>query len=221
MKREKAYRILIVDDHPAVRQGVIAIVSHEPDLLICGEAGDAPDAMQQIPALMPDVAVIDISLKSSNGIDLAKRIKAEYPAVRMLVWSMFPDTLYAMRALRAGALGYLNKSDSTEQLVEAIRTVAQGDVYLTKETSQRLLQETFSSQVRGEGSLPLDLLSDRELEVFKLIGEGLSTQQIAESMALSVSTIETYRQRIKTKLNIQSRTELVHAAVQWLLKASQ
>jgi DNA-binding NarL/FixJ family response regulator len=221
MKREKAYRILIVDDHPAVRQGVIAIVSHEPDLLICGEAGDAPDAMQQIPALMPDVAVIDISLKSSNGIDLAKRIKAEYPAVRMLVWSMFPDTLYAMRALRAGALGYLNKSDSTEQLVEAIRTVAQGDVYLTKETSQRLLQETFSSQVRGEGSLPLDLLSDRELEVFKLIGEGLSTQQIAESMALSVSTIETYRQRIKTKLNIQSRTELVYAAVQWLLKASQ
>jgi DNA-binding NarL/FixJ family response regulator len=126
-----------------------------------------------------------------------------------------------MRALRAGALGYLNKSDSTEQLVEAIRTVAQGDVYLTKETSQRLLQETFSSQVRGEGSLPLDLLSDRELEVFKLIGEGLSTQQIAESMALSVSTIETYRQRIKTKLNIQSRTELVYAAVQWLLKASQ
>lgn len=221
MKQDKLCRIFIVDDHPAVRQGVMAIVSHEPDMLICGEAGDASDAMQQIASLMPDVAVIDISLKSSNGIDLVKRIKAEYPAVRMLVWSMFPDTLYAARALRAGALGYLNKSDSTEQLVEAIRIVGQGKIYLTGETSSRLLQETFNNPVRENGTLPLDLLSDRELEVFKLIGEGLSTQQIAESIMLSISTVETYRQRIKGKLNIQSSTGLVRTAVQWLLEASQ
>ena len=222
MKQDKACRIFIVDDHPAVRQGVMAIVSHEPDMLICGEAGGVADAMQQLATLMPDVAVIDISLKSSNGIDLVKRIKAEYPAIRMLVWSMFPDTLYAARALRAGALGYLNKSDSTEQLVEAIRMVAQGKVYLTGETSTRLLQETFNPPVREKnGALPLDLLSDRELEVFKLIGEGLSSQQIAEAIMLSVSTVETYRQRIKGKLNIHGSTELVRSAVQWLLEASQ
>ncbi len=220
MKQDKACRIFIVDDHPAVRQGVMAIVSHEPDMLICGEASGVPDAMQQIATLMPDVAVIDISLKSGNGIDLVKRIKAEYPAIRMLVWSMFPDTLYAARALRAGALGYLNKSDSTEQLVEAIRMVGQGNIYLTGETSTRLLQETFNNPVRESGVLPLDLLSDRELEVFKLIGEGLSTQQIAEAIMLSISTVETYRQRIKSKLNIQSSTELVRTAVQWLLEAA-
>jgi DNA-binding NarL/FixJ family response regulator len=221
MRQDKACRIFIVDDHPAVRQGVMAIVSHEPDMLICGEAGDVPDAMQQMATLMPDVAVIDISLKVGNGIDLVKRIKAEYPSVRMLVWSMFPDTLYAARALRAGALGYLNKSDSTEQLVDAIRMVAQGKIYLTEETSSRLLQERFSNPVREDGALSLDLLSDRELEVFKLIGEGLSTQQIAESIMLSISTVETYRQRIKAKLNINSNTELVRSAVQWLLKTSQ
>lgn len=221
MKQDKVCRIFIVDDHPAVRQGVIAIVSHEPDMLICGEANGVPDAMQQIATLMPDVAVIDISLKIGNGIDLVKRIKAEYPSVRMLVWSMFPDTLYAVRALRAGALGYLNKSDSTEQLVDAIRMVAQGKIYLTEETSSRLLQERFNNPVQEDGALLLDLLSDRELEVFKLIGEGLSTQQIAESIMLSISTVETYRQRIKAKLNINSNTELVRSAVQWLLEISQ
>lgn len=221
MKQDKVCRIFIVDDHPAVRQGVMAIVSHEPDMLICGEASGVPDAMQQIATLMPDVAVIDISLKIGNGIDLVKRIKAEYPGVRMLVWSMFPDTLYAARALRAGALGYLNKSDSTEQLVDAIRMVAQGKIYLTEETSARLLQERFNNPVREDGALPIDLLSDRELEVFKLIGEGLSTQQIAESIMLSISTVETYRQRIKAKLNINSNTELVRSAVQWLLETSQ
>ena len=205
MKQDSACRIFIVDDHPAVRQGVIAIVSHEPDMLICGEASGVPDAMQQIATLMPDVAVIDISLKFGNGIDLVKRIKAEYPSVRMLVWSMFPDTLYAARALRAGALGYLNKSDSTEQLVDAIRMIAQGKIYLTEDTSARLLQEKFTNAVRENNILPLDLLSDRELEVFKLIGEGLSSQQIAESIMLSLSTVETYRQRIKSKLNIQGK----------------
>ena len=218
MKQDKACRIFIVDDHPAIRQGVMAIVSHEADMLICGEAGDVPDAMQQMATLMPDVAVIDISLKVGNGIDLVKRVKAEYPSVRMLVWSMFPDTLYAARALRAGALGYLNKSDSTEQLVDAIRMVAEGKIYLTEETSLRLLQEQFNTPVREDGTLSLDLLSDRELEVFKLIGEGLSTQQIAEAIMLSISTVETYRQRIKSKLNMHSNTELVHSAVRWLLE---
>lgn len=221
MKQDSACRIFIVDDHPAVRQGVMSIISHEPDMLICGEASGVPDAMQQIATLMPDVAVIDISLKSGNGIDLVKRIKAEYPGVRMLILSMFPDTLYAARALRAGALGYLNKSDSTEQLVDAIRMVAQGKIYLTEETSARLLQERFNNPVREDDALSLDLLSDRELEVFKLIGEGLSTQQIAESIMLSISTVETYRQRIKAKLNINSNTELVRSAVQWLLETSQ
>ncbi len=221
MKQDSACRIFIVDDHPAVRQGVIAIVSHEPDMLICGEASGVPDAMQQIATLMPDVAVIDISLKFGNGIDLVKRIKAEYPSVRMLVWSMFPDTLYAARALRAGALGYLNKSDSTEQLVDAIRMIAQGKIYLTEDASARLLQEKFTNAVRENNTLPLDLLSDRELEVFKLIGEGLSSQQIAESIMLSLSTVETYRQRIKSKLNIQGSNELIRSAVQWSLETSQ
>lgn len=221
MKQDAVCRIFIVDDHPAVRQGVMAIVSHEPDMLICGEASGVPDAMQQIAILMPDLAVIDISLKVGNGIDLVKRVKAEYPSVRMLVWSMFPDTLYAARALRAGALGYFNKSDSTEQLVDAIRMVAQGKIYLTEETSAYLLQERFNTPVREDGTLSLDRLSDRELEVFKLIGEGLSTQQIAEFIMLSISSVETYRQRIKAKLNINSNTELLRSAVKWLLETSQ
>jgi DNA-binding NarL/FixJ family response regulator len=220
MKQDKTCRLIIVDDHPAVRQGVIAIVAHEPDIQVCGEAGDTAEALQQVAALLPDVAVIDISLKTSNGIELVKRIKADYPGVRMLVWSMFPDTLYAARALRAGALGYLNKSDSTEQLVEAIRSVCQGKVYLAEETSQRLLQEVFTDKGRDDGALPLERLSDRELDVFRMIGEGLSTQQIAERIMVSVSTVETYRQRIKAKLNIQHGTELVHNAVQWLLEGN-
>lgn len=220
MKQNTICRLFVVDDHPAVRQGVMAIVAHEPDMQVCGEAGDEQDALQQIATLMPDVAVIDISLKAANGIDLVKRIKAKYPAINMLVWSMYPDTLYAARSLRAGALGYLNKSDSTEQLIEAIRTVCQGKIYLAEETSQRLLQDVFADKAGEGGALPLERLSDRELDVFKLIGEGLSTQQIAERMMVSVSTVETYRQRIKTKLNIQNGAELVQTAVQWLLEGN-
>lgn len=218
MKQDNTCRIIIIDDYPAVRQGVMAIVAHAPDLQVCGEAADVADALQQVAALSPDVALIDISLKSGNGIDLAKRIKAEYPAVRMLVWSMFPDSLYAARALRAGALGYLNKADSTEQLLEAIRTVCQGKLYLTEATSRLLLRDVFADKGREEGALLVERLSDRELDVFRMIGEGLSTQQIAERLWLSVSTVETYRQRIKAKLNLQHGTELVHSAVQWLLE---
>lgn len=218
MKQDRTCQLVIVDEHPVVRQGIMAIVAHEPDIQVCGEAGDMADAIQQVAALSPDVAVIDISLKSGNGIDLVKRIKAEYPAVRMLVWSMFPDSLYAARVLRAGALGYLNKADSTAQLLEAIRTVCQGKVYLTEDTARLLLQDVFADKSREEGTLPLERLSDRELEVFRMIGEGCSTQQIAERLWVSVSTVETYRQRIKSKLNLQHGTELVHSAVQWLLE---
>jgi DNA-binding NarL/FixJ family response regulator len=208
-------RVLIVDDHPAAREGLAVRISSQADLEICGEAADVADALTLVDATRPDVVVVDIQLKTGDGLDLIKRIKDE--SIRILVWSMYPDKVYARRALQAGALGYLNKEHTTDRLIEAIRCVAAGKVFLCDETAQRVLSQAVGGNQTLQYS-PLESLSDRELEVFRLIGEGLSTSQIARRLHLSTHTIDTHRQRIKEKLDLAGATELTRTAIRWVLE---
>jgi DNA-binding NarL/FixJ family response regulator len=210
-------RVLIVDDHPAVREGLSVRISSQPDLDVCGEAADVADAMELIVSTHPDVAVVDIQLKTGNGLDLIKRIKARDDTVRILVCSVYPDKLYAQRALHAGALGYINKEHTTSRIVEAIRRVRDGKVFLCEEAAEDLLSQAVGGTPSPEKS-PIESLSDRELEVFRLIGEGLSTGQLAERLHISRHTIDTHRQRIKEKLNLANAGELSRAAMQWVLQ---
>ncbi len=211
------YRIVLVDDHPIVRRGLAMLIEDESDMEVIGEAGEAAEAVSMIDKLKPDLAVIDVSLVGTDGIDLIKQIKARGTEAKLLVASMFDETLYAERALHAGANGYINKSEAAEEIVEAIRSVIKGKVWLSSKMTERLL----SRVTRGEKDLkrtPIETLSDRELEVFRLIGDGLTTRQIAAKLHLSTKTIETYRDHIKTKLALKHNTELIRRAVQWVLE---
>ena len=211
-------KVLIVDDHPAVREGLASRISRQPDLETCGEAADIAEALMLVESTSPDIVVVDISLKTGSGIDLIKRIKARNGSIRMLACSMYPDSLYAERAIRAGALGYINKDNSTGRILDAIRTVRNGDVYLSEEATKRLLNKTIGrADLNGQPSV--ESLSNRELEVFKQIGSGQTTNQIAAQLHLSVYTVDTYRRRIKQKLSLQNAAELVNAAAQWVLVA--
>jgi DNA-binding NarL/FixJ family response regulator len=203
-------KVLIVDDHPTVREGLVWRISRQPDLIVCGEAPDVAEALRLVEATAPDVVVIDISLKAGSGIDLVKRLKARDSSIRMLVWSMHPDSMYAERALRAGALGYINKENTTGRILDAIRSVRDGEIYLSEETTRRLLHRTVGQ--RGRSRLALESLSDRELEVYKRIGEGRATGEIAAELHLSIHTVDTYRRRIRLKLDLRNGSELVHAA---------
>jgi DNA-binding NarL/FixJ family response regulator len=212
-------KVLIVDDHPAVREGLVWRIARQPDLTVCGEAADFADALLLVETTAPDVVVIDISLKDGNGIDLIKRIKLRDGSVRMLVCSMHPDSLYAERALRAGALGYINKENTTGRILDAIRSVQKGEIYLSENATRRLLHKTVGHP--GDSRLSLESLSDRELEIFKLLGEGVRTSEIAGRLHLSVHTIDTYRRRIRLKLNLRNGAELIHAATEWALTDQQ
>ena len=214
----RAARVLIVDDHPAVREGLAIRIARQADLEVCGEAADLAEALEQVTATRPDVVVIDISLKSGNGIDLIKKIKANDPSIRMLVWSMHPEALYAERALRAGALGYITKEQATDKIIEAIRRVLEGKVYLSEAMAEHVLNRAVGRGGEPAGGSPVECLSDRELEVFQLIGQGLDTQKIAENMQVSPKTVETYRARIKEKLNLNKANELIQRAVQWVME---
>ncbi|MDB5311327.1 MAG: two component transcriptional regulator, LuxR family [Gemmataceae bacterium] len=211
-------RVLIVDDHPAVREALAARIGRQPDLEVCGEADDMSEALRLVAATRPDVAIIDISLKTGNGIDLIKRIKDRNDGVRLLVWSMHGESLYAERALRAGALGYVNKDQATDTIVEAIRRVLEGKVYLSDAMAERMLHRAVGAGREGGTRSPLDALADRELEVFRLIGQGVKTAEIADRLHLSVKTVETYRDRIRQKLDLTDGTELAHYATQWVLE---
>lgn len=213
-------RVLIVDDHPAAREGLAVRVTNCADLDVCGEAADVAEALEVLAVERPDVAVVDIQLKTGDGLDLVKRIHARDASVRVLVWSMYPDGLYARRALRAGALGYINKEHTTGRLVEAIRRVAEGKVYLSEQMAEQLLGAAVGG-TQALKSSPVESLSDRELEVFQLIGEGLSTSDIARRLHRSVHTVETHRQRIKQKLHLEGASELVQAATLWKLEAGR
>jgi DNA-binding NarL/FixJ family response regulator len=213
-----AARVLIVDDHPAVREALVLRIATQPDLEVCGEAADAAEALRLAAAADPDVAVIDIALKSGNGIDLIKRLKARNDKFRALVWSMFGEDLYAERALRAGAMGYITKEQATGQIIEAIRQVLAGKVYLSAAMTEKLLKRAVGQAGPDSGRSPTDTLSDRELEVFRLIGQGVKTQEVAAQLHLSVKTVETYRDRIREKLDLSDGAELARCAVQWVLE---
>ena len=213
----RAARVLIVDDHPVVRDGLTALILTQPDLEVCGEAEDTAGALALIEAARPDVAVIDISLKAGNGIDLIKRIAARHASVRTLVWSMYPENLYAERALRAGAQGYLNKAQATHHVLDAIRAILQGRVYVSGVIAEQLLQRVVGRKT--EECSGIDSLSDRELEAFQFLGEGMTTESIAEKMHVSPKTVETFRCRIKEKLGISNLTELIQRAAQWVVES--
>src|SRR6266567_4397793 len=205
MKRnptKKRARILIVDDHPAVREALVSRIGRQPDLEVCGEAADLSEALGLVADTQPDLAVVDISLKTGSGIDLIKRIKDRNDSVRMLVWSMHSESLYAERALGAGALGYINKDQATDKIVEAIRRVLEGKVYLSDAMAEKMLHRAVGGGREEVTRSPLTALADRELEVFHLIGQGVKTAEIAERLHLSVKTVETYRDRIRQKLDL-------------------
>ena len=205
-------RILLVDDHALVRSGMSEMIARESDLEVCGEAEDAALALQLVRERRPDLVVIDISLREGSGVELVKQIHVEDPSIRMLVCSMHDETLYAERALRAGAMGYLNKQEPAESIMRAVRTVLGGRVYASEELADRVLRRV-SRGTDNPGDSLLDALSDRELEVLGLLGDGLSTRQIADHLHLSTKTIDTYREHLKTKLNLQNAIELLRFAV--------
>jgi len=216
--KDKA-KILIVEDHPAAREGLAMRIGSQPDLMVCGEAADLAEALHLIATTNPDVVIVDISLKSGNGIDLIKRIKARHKSARMLVWSMHNENLFAERALRVGASGYISKEHATEKIVEAIRHVLDGKLYLSEQLANRLMHLAIGDTAVVERST-LEGLSDREIEVFQLIGQGYGTTQMAAKMRLSPKTVETYRARIKEKMNLGTSLELVQTAIKWTLENS-
>ena len=212
----RKFRILIVDDHPIVRRGLADLIDQEADLEVCGEASDTAEALRLVESASPDVAVIDMSLKSGHGLELIEQIRLKNDRVKMLVSSMHDELLFAERSLRAGAMGYVPKHEPTEKLVDAIRQVLRGQVYLTPRMSNRLLHCVVGGAAGDEN--PVKGLSNRELEVFEMIGQGLTTQNIAQKLSLSDKTIETHREKIKRKLNLRNSSELSRSAVQWVLE---
>jgi len=213
----KHYRVMIVDDHPVVRHGLAHLIESAPQLEICAEASGAEEALRIVAQAKPDVMVIDINLGGISGLELIKRIKALDGRVKMLVTSMHDERLYAERALRAGALGYVHKQQATENVVAAIRQVLRGEIYVSPDVADHMLQKVLRGQDTPDSS-PLERLSDRELEVFNLIGAGLTTRQIAQQLHLSPKTIETHRDHIKSKLKLSNNNELVRQAVEWSLQ---
>jgi DNA-binding NarL/FixJ family response regulator len=211
----RKHKILLVDDHPLVRRGLADLIAGEPNLEVCGQASDVAGALQEVERTHPDLVVIDLTLKGGHGIDLIEKIKARSQQVRMLVSSMHDEMLFAERVLRAGAMGYVTKQESPETLLGAVRQVLRGEVYLSPRMTSRLLHRVAAGGLPQES--PLEILSNRELEVFEMIGQGLTTLQIARRLELSPKTIETHREKIKQKLNLKNSAELSRRAVQWVL----
>lgn len=207
--------ILIVDDHPIVRQGLTELVNQEDDLYVCGQAEDAHQAMKAVKELKPDMAIVDISLKETSGMELIKDLKARYPNLPVLALSMHDESLYAERALRAGARGYIMKAEATEKVIMAIRKTLSGEIYISDRMASKMMRKLVGGNAEINTS-PVERLSDRELEVFQLIGKGFGTRQISERLFLSIKTIETYRAHIKEKLNLADAAELLQYAIQWI-----
>ena len=210
-------RVLIVDDHPIVRRGFASLLASEADLEVCGEAGDGTSALALLESAAPDVALVDVSLGGTSGLDLLKELKERAPKLAVLVVSMHDELLYADRSLRAGAAGYVQKDEASEAIVRAIRTVAGGGMYVSEAVSNYLVQRWAMNGASRDDS-PLAGLSDRELHVLELMGRGLGTRAIAEQLHISDKTVESYRARLKEKMNLRSGTELVRFAVRWAEK---
>lgn len=209
-------KILIVDDHPLVREALATRIALQPDMQVSGEAATEDEAIALVSQIGPDLVLVDIALKSGHGIELVKQIKSRHPSVKTLVVSGFQESLYAERSLRAGALGYLNKQESNEKVIEAIRTVLRGERFVSEDIGRRLINQALEGMDATEA--PIERLTDRELEIFRMIGEGLTSGRIAERLFLSPHTIDTHRDNIKRKLGLSNAAELSRAAVQWLLE---
>jgi DNA-binding NarL/FixJ family response regulator len=207
-------RVLIVDDHPIVRQGLRHIMENEDDLVVCGEAETVRDARAAIKELSPDVMIVDISLKQGDGIELVREVRAHYPRLPILVLSMHDETIYAERMLSAGANGYIMKQAASEQFLVSLRRVLDGGIYVSEAIGNNMIQKFAAGGSYLSANL-VDRLSNRELQVLHMIGKGMSTRETAESLNLSVKTVESHRQRIKRKLNLHSGTQLVQYAVNW------
>ena len=210
----KKYRVLLVDDHPIVRQGLGLLIDRESDLSVCGEADGAHSAFHAIETLRPDIVLLDISLNGPDGLEVLKEIRMKSGSLPVLILSMHDESIYAERAMRAGANGYIMKQEATEKVLIAIRRILQGDVYLSDRLTTTMLQQYVRGGAHTKSS-PLLNLTDRELEVFRLIGEGHGTRQIADELHLSVKTIESYQAHIKEKLALRNARELVQHAIEW------
>jgi DNA-binding NarL/FixJ family response regulator len=210
----KPTRIMLVDDHPVVRQGLADSISKEADLVVCAEAEERHQALGQVERSRPDLLVVDLSLKNSSGMELIKDVRARWPHLPILVVSMHDENLYAERVLRAGARGFITKQEATRNILGAIRRVLSGQIYLNEKTASAVLSHlTAHSKPRGNSSV--DHLAERELQVFELTGEGMSIREIGERLHIDVKTVETYRARIKEKLNLRSSSELLQMAIRW------
>jgi DNA-binding NarL/FixJ family response regulator len=207
--------ILLVDDHPVLRRGLAALIESEPDLAVCGEAATLRESFKFLRDTQPDLVMVDLALVAGDGLDLVKHLKANYPEVPALVLSMHDESVYAERSLRAGARGYVTKQQLDDTVLAAIRCVLDGDTYMSDELKSQLAAKFVGGQSLA-GDTPLEALSDRELQVFRQIGEGRSTRQIAETLNLSIKTIESHAEHIKHKLTIESATELAHRATLWV-----
>src|ERR1041385_1982475 len=214
-EKDHRTRVLLVDDHAVVRYGIAQIINRESDLTVCGEEEDASKALSAIGTLKPGLVIADISLKDSSGLELMRNIKAQYPGLPVLVVSGHDESVYAEIAFRAGALGYLMKEEALDKIIMAIRRVLSGAIYVSDNLAAKMLQQ----QIRGQTNIndsPVKNLSDRELEVFQLIGQWKTTREIAQELHLSVKTIEYYREQIKRKLSLKNAAELTQRATSWV-----
>lgn len=207
-------RVVVVDDHPAIREALTSAINSKIDMRVVGETGTARETLRLLERQTPDVVVIDISLEDAHGLDLVEEVRSRYSDVRVIVFSMYDESVYAERAIRAGASGYVMKSEPTENVVKAIQAVSEGDVYLSQRMSSRILSKVIRQQDYSFRSAT-EQLTDRELTVFKRLGEGHSVRDIAEQLDLSRKTVETYRRRAKEKLGFDTVDELLQYAVQW------
>lgn len=209
-----------MDDHPVVREGLATILNHENDLQVCGQAEDAAGALEAIARLEPDIAIVDISLKKSDGIDLTKTLKARYPDIAVIVLSVHDESVYAERVLLAGAQAYLMKDAVSDHIVKAVRRVLRGEIYVSDAVSNKFLH-IIAGDKAGAIKTSIENLSDREFETFRLIGQGFKASQIAAQLHLSVKTIETYRSRIKEKLGLDNAAQLLQYSISWARNRNQ
>jgi len=207
-------RVFLVDDHPAIREAVADTIDGTMDMEVCGQASSADESFRMIEQLEPDVAIVDISLNDAHGLDLVQNVRAQHPEVKMIVFSMYDENVYAERAIRAGGSGYLMKSEPTKNVIEAIRSVNRGEVYLSRRMASRILNKVAMGR-SSEPSFAIDELTDREMAVFQMLGQGYSVKDIQDRLSLSRKTIETYRRRAKEKLGFDTVSELLQYAVQW------
>lgn len=217
--KKNSTRVVIIDDHPLLRQGISTMINQQKDFVVCGETDDARKSISTIQSTQPDIVILDLSLKGASGIEVLKDIKVHFPKLKVLILSMHDEAVYGPRALRAGASGYIMKQEAPENVIGALRKILNNGVYLSEQLGERMLHRMVGGRTATLAS-PIDELSDRELEVFMLLGRGFGTRAIAEKLNLSVKTIESHRAHIKEKLNLASGTELIHHAIQWVQSES-